>query len=89
MRAGTPSPLRPTRMARAGRHPQRVRHPATPGAFCKSVAINTPPKDSGEKRFNETLKRMLKTPPKPASKSEKSTAYKGNKTPASSKKQDS
>ena len=31
----------------------------------KGMAINTPPKDSDEKRFNETLKRMLKTPPKP------------------------
>ncbi|WP_179295137.1 hypothetical protein [Mesorhizobium sp. WSM3868] len=29
------------------------------------MAGEKPDKDSDEKRFNETLKRMLKTPPKP------------------------
>ncbi|MER8485634.1 hypothetical protein [Mesorhizobium sp. M1322] len=40
-----------------------------------------PSKDSDEKRFNETVKRMLKTPPKPHEKAPKQHQSTSEKSP--------
>ncbi|TIT67764.1 MAG: hypothetical protein E5W90_07780 [Mesorhizobium sp.] len=41
----------------------------------KRISGGKPEKDSDEKRFNATLKRMLKTPPTPQTASKKDAAH--------------